>query len=419
MSAAPTPIEELIPKTPAALSSILARAMAKDPADRYQSAIEMAQALAAARQSISPVLDAATLSLRTSTAPSPPPTALRTSQIQGMIADEVAKRQKRGTWRRVGLATVAVGATVLYLKPWDRSPAGDADTGAQTAITAPPTNPSDQTQAPPPDTTPSTVAASSRGNSGAPGEGRQTTPASGGSTGRQTSGERTTQPPPTQLPPPRDAAAEAAAQQAAALMTTARGFATDARRNAQTAGATATDLSDGDRAVGRAEGFARDGRNADAAQQYQSATQAFNDAANTARNRAAEAARAQANVPPPRTDSVVPPPAPVDQRPRIQQVIDSYSRAIAAEDTTGILRVFPAIPDGTRRAFIALFGVADRLRSTYTVRDITISGTTATASFSGVYEFYNSSTRRDDTQRFQGTIRLARDGDTWRITGVQ
>jgi serine/threonine-protein kinase len=114
MSTEPPSISEVMPKAPVGLDAVIRKALAKDPAARYDSAVSMSKALAGVRQGISPMMDAATLSLRTSHSPGgpPPATALRTSQIQGMIATEVARRQKRTTWTAIGGASAAVLATV-------------------------------------------------------------------------------------------------------------------------------------------------------------------------------------------------------------------------------------------------------------------------------------------------------------------
>lgn len=424
MSADPPPISDFIQKVPAALTNVLTRAMAKDPAQRYPSAVEMSQALVAARQAISPALDAATLTLRASSAPMPgPATALRTSQIQSMIEDEVAKRQKRTTWRMLGLTAIAVGATLFYLKPWQTSVIGDVDTSSlQTPLSTPPAG--DGAAPPTVDSNTIPAVADADGTTGSTGATQQTTPTRTGTQAGQVAAERATTPPAETRTQTRDAAAEASARaaEAARVLAPVRSLATEARRSAESAGATVAELASGQNAFSRAESFAQQGRTGEASEQYTAATRAWNDAANAARQRAADAARQQqANVvPPTRAESVVPPPAaPVDHRPAIQQVIEAYTRAIAAEDLAAIRRVYPAITREQQDGFDRLFAIASELRASYVPRSITINGETATVPFDGEYAFHNSSTRRDVTQRVQGTITLTRDGDVWRITRVQ
>jgi ketosteroid isomerase-like protein len=328
-----------------------------------------------------------------------------------MIAAEVAKRQRRGSLRLLGLVGAAALAALVYFKPWDT---GTATTGADNSVlTLPAPGPTGSATGPPVDSSvDARVAANPPAPPGAGGD-RSTSTARGANSGRQGTGRAATPPP---VPPTRDAAAEAAAL--AATLAPTRGQAIEARRNAQAANATTAELTEGESAFTRAESHLRAGRGPDASRDYIAATNAWNNAAYAARQRA-EAARQAAATPPTRTDTVgrTPPPPPADPRPLIEQVIEAYRAAIQAEDIAAIRRVFPSIPDDQRQGFARLFEFASQLRATYTVRDITISGASATASFNGEYVYRNSSTRRDETQRFQGTLTLARDGDTWRITG--
>lgn len=109
----PVPPIEINPKLPSALNQIILCAMAKDPADRFQSADEMRSAIRSLQQPPQPVVPAAAVAIaevsrpvaaeQASAAPIPPP---------------AAPKGHRGLWIAIGsLATVAALAALAALLP--------------------------------------------------------------------------------------------------------------------------------------------------------------------------------------------------------------------------------------------------------------------------------------------------------------
>jgi serine/threonine-protein kinase len=424
MSAEPPSLSEFVPNAPAALGDVLATAMAKDPAQRFSSAVEMSKALAAARQRISPSLDAATITIRTSHVPSlpPPATALRSSQIQGMIAAEVAKRQKRTSWRLAGGGAV-LALALLYLQPWSvdrdaalappvtpgmspvptgdaRSGAGDepAPAGSQTDAGGEGNAVSSATSATAPA---SSSTAATRGEAG----GRQNISGRAGA-------------PPTQsaLPPP-------ARTQSDHLIQSVRATALNARRSAAEQGATDADLGRGDSVLRLADALIREGRSVDAGTELAAASVLWSEAARTARGRAA--ARQQsapppvAAAPPPIvSETTARPPVTANPRPEIERAIAAYAAALESRDVPAIRRAYPGITTQQQRAWEGFFPTVRSLRATHAITALSVSGQTASATISAEHETVNTS-GRSETQRFSYQATLTRDGDTWRITVVR
>jgi serine/threonine-protein kinase len=69
----PTPISQLMPGLPPALDRIVRKSLAKDPADRYHNALEMANELTHVRAQLSGAPYPATISLETEAVPAPKP----------------------------------------------------------------------------------------------------------------------------------------------------------------------------------------------------------------------------------------------------------------------------------------------------------------------------------------------------------
>jgi eukaryotic-like serine/threonine-protein kinase len=110
---APVPPIEINPALPPALNQIILRAMAKEPADRFQSADEMRSAIRSLHQPEQPVV---------------PPAAIAAAEVSGPVAAEqpraatapapAAPKSRRSLWIAMGsLATVAALAVLAALLP--------------------------------------------------------------------------------------------------------------------------------------------------------------------------------------------------------------------------------------------------------------------------------------------------------------
>ncbi|BBZ19841.1 serine/threonine-protein kinase [Mycolicibacterium gadium] len=147
LTASPPRVTERVPELPPAIDAVIAKAMAKDPTQRYQTGGELAQAAAAA-------LDDSTVQLRATPAPPPapaewapppptgaqpagppgyfnptgPPNAAITYPSGWQIAENQPgqaggpKRRRTGTLIAAGLAAVVLVAGVIGVALWNRGP---------------------------------------------------------------------------------------------------------------------------------------------------------------------------------------------------------------------------------------------------------------------------------------------------------
>ncbi len=193
-----------------------------------------------------------------------------------------------------------------------------------------------------------------------------------------------------------------------------------ARDRALTAGAVSADLSYGDQLYTQAQQLQRSGNRTDAFARAQLALGVFNAAEAAAQRRAVAQRSADTPVRPVQRDTAVtPPPAPVDQKPQIRDVLAAFGRAFEAQDTARLRRVFPDMPRDLAQAWQALFDKARDVRADLPPADIQVSGDQAEARVNGTLSYVEegSGSRKSTPLRF--TAELTRRGSAWIITSVQ
>jgi eukaryotic-like serine/threonine-protein kinase len=377
LSEAPMSLDIAAPGLPPRLNEIVMRALAKDPEQRYPTALDMANDLLAVRQSLDSRSSApGTISLRATIEQ-----ALderRTSQFRQV-------RRRRFAYSGAGIAAAAV----LVFAGWfvARRGMGPGDTTTLAAKSAPPTiAPGSATATPvvpdsaraqarqqPRDTDPKPPAASdprksavSQSGKAVPGTGRvapraQSEPASARAT---TSSANS---PPTVPPKP----PAAGSSQSAASVTAG---------TVPSSGAPVTTLQT-----------------------------------------PPPAAAAPSKPIPSSPTQVVAAPPPVSSAANasaeIGNVIDAYARAIESRDMAELRRVYGTITSDQASAFSEFFKSTRELRAALAIKSLQVDGSRATARVAGTYEFTTSAGRQQQTVAFEADLR--HDTGAWKLVAVR
>ena len=134
----PKPVSELVPGLPPALDRIVAKAMAKEPSDRYATALEMANDLSNVRSKLS--------------GPSYPASVSLSASVSGAI--EQARKKSRNRSRNFAFAGAGAVFAAAVLVAWSQlgKPSAPSSPAVnQTALaTNPSATPTENTSAPPP-----------------------------------------------------------------------------------------------------------------------------------------------------------------------------------------------------------------------------------------------------------------------------
>jgi serine/threonine protein kinase len=350
------PIRELRPELPATLERIVNKAMAKDTAERYATALEMADELTAVRSKLSGGSYPDTVSLRHSVEH-----AISQSKQESHL-DSATNRALLGGSVLVAIAAAVVAWTQLSRSRPER-PAG-ADTSTVAIATAPGvTAPPAVTSAPTASTVPEApVAAKARVDDVAPAgstsaarkqekpaatsrsQTRVETPARAQAKAVQTPPVSTptvaSAPPPAQQPAPQPAVKEEVVAQRPPVVP-------------------------------------------------------------------AETAKPTPEGPPPA-------PTAADLAP----TFEAYARAIESRDVAAIRRVYPGLTAEQQRGFEQFFQSARRINVTFRVANVEGSGATADARLSGTYE-YESSSGKMERQPVSFAATLRREGAGWRLVSLR
>jgi eukaryotic-like serine/threonine-protein kinase len=120
LSEPPPPLSQFRPDVHPALEAVVMAALAKDPAQRWQSAEELAQGLEAARSQIEAGIDGAEglAAVAPVALPAPPPETIPAANGDGAtppVAGPPRRRRRRWPWFTLGLLALALAGFLLYL----------------------------------------------------------------------------------------------------------------------------------------------------------------------------------------------------------------------------------------------------------------------------------------------------------------
>src|SRR5438876_748868 len=220
-------------------------------------------------------------------------------------------------------------------------------------------------------------------------------------------------------PPPASPSAAAAAPDSAArakqredsLVRSLQATAVAAMRRALEAGASPADMAKGDTAFKGAESLAAHRQVSEAMVQLATAASLWAEAEQHARSRAAgnaghEPALEQAH------------PAP-DPRAQIESVIGDYARALESLDLAQVRRVYPGLTAAQQRGWKQFFESVRRLKAGLTVAAVNVTGGTAEAIVSGVYDYENATTGRAERRPVTFRAILVAEPGGWRLSVIR
>jgi serine/threonine-protein kinase len=414
VSSWPPALATMAPGVPSSIEAIVMRALAKEPGDRWASAVEMANALTEARAS----LDRHSAERKAM--------SLRSSIESGLSRRRTKKLPVYKTQPRLllgiggGLAAVALAIAVyLLVRPAKHpSPEVAAQTAAVASPTPSPTNPSASSTAAPPTqvaatpVTPPTVASKS------------------GPSSRETKA-------------PTKSAAELTAEDLS-LLRSLQISAAEARRRASIAGATPEQLKAGDDHSAAAIAATRQGKISEAASHLTQATTVWTNAEREAQNAAAAAKTRIAEAPPKREPTVPPPttvtqsaPAatPIPTQPaapaaapapkvvanpstEIEAVVAAYARAIESRDIAEVRRTYPGATQAQLSGFEAFFKSTRSIRANISVGNLDVRSDVADARLTGAYD-YVTNTGKNEREPLNIQASFRKDASGWKLTSVR
>ncbi len=402
----PRPVAELRPDCPPNLAAGVMRMLEKDPAQRWPSMDDIVAVCG--RPSLrhdDPVRgemitlakagpgSALMAELKTPTSP----IVLSKPQAHAAAATVPPARAGSRLWWGVGgLSGLAIAAALWWLAPWR---------GWQTThapVSASPRDTARVSQAPPApvDTAPVRgvpVPAPTRA-------------------ARRPARERVPSAPPAAVA--ESATRTVVAQRNDSVLRSLRARATAAMSRAVEAGATPAELAKGDTVFKGADSLAAQSRWPEAMVQLATAASLWADAERQSRARAARDTQPRRAAEQPAAPAAVAP-APVDPRPDIQKVIDDYARALESRDVGQVRRAYPGLTSAQQQSWQDFFASVRNLKAGLTVTAVHLSGLTAEAIVSGVYEYDNATTGRAERRPVTFRAVLAVDSSGWRLTTIR
>ncbi len=411
----PRPLLEAAPRTPPALAAILQRSLTKNVADRYQSAVEMANDLNVVRTKLTNSSEqpeslslSATLARQARSDVALPPPAASTAP---------ATRPARGRTVAIAAASVLAISATTWVSIQRSSAKSSGAIGSTAAVE------------------------SSTTSQGAP-------PAVGSSSLTAPAGA---------IALLRDSvvALPATASREASIVRLVRTSTIAGRLQAAQGGAPKVQLDRGDVEVRRADALAAQGRNAEAVQALNAALAIWREAERSVANSRDVRTQPDTHVAPsvpvqatPLTSPVAPPAAPPQEPARrepepvalpvvksapppvvespasvgaevqVAQLITDYARAIESRDITRVREVYPAITAEQSQRFTQFFGAVRSLRASFAAAPPDIAGNIGSTRVNGSYEFVDQS-GKSQRQAVSFTASFRRDGERWHIAGVR
>ena len=366
----PRPLDEVRPGLPTSLNAIIQKAMAKDPAERYPSALDMANAIIAVRAELSGNAFASTASL----------TASAVNVVQAHAPKPVPVANERQIpWKPVaaaaaGLAILLVG-WLAFARPSDASRTVAAATPDSSSVTVPVVQSGVAAPVVETTTTP-------------PAEAVPTMPKK----------EIETAP----KPPPSSEKKKAAERKRDEPKRTTKPVAKPVAPTRSTATSTTTSRPP-------------------AQTQTQPPPQSIAlptpqvVAPSVQENRPRIVVAPPPPPPPVRTPDPEPRPAP---REEISTTVQSYARAIESRDIGAVRRAYPGITSDQARGFEQFFQSARSINVTFSVTGVEVNGNNADARLVGTYQ-YVTSDGKSERQPVSFSASLRYDGSSWRLTSVR
>jgi serine/threonine protein kinase len=406
VSSSPPDITTISSSLPASLNTIVMRALAKEPADRYSNSTDMANALTEVRASLD----------RESTRP-------KAASLQSAIATGLSTRATRKlpaykTKPTLVLAGGAAGVVVIA--------------GLVYALGF---RPGRSTSTTPPVTTPSGTSAPSVAQPPAATAPVAPPPSAPVATA--------TVPAKPQTKTPAASVASGPTADELSLLKSLQTSAADERRRATDAGASAEQLRAGDDHIAAAGIATRQGKISDAAAHLNQASTAWSTAERDARNSAAAAAAAKIRMADASPPKVVPPPAPVTQAApvaaapqpvaapsqpapkvtanpsvEIESVVAAYARAIESRDVNEVRRAYPGATQTQLNGFDDFFKTLRSMRVGLSVGSLEVRGDAADAKLTGAYD-YVTNAGKTERQPVSVQASFRHDAGGWKLTSVR
>jgi len=390
----PRPVTELRPDCPPNLAAGVMQMLEKEPDDRWPTMDDVvavcgrpslrhddpirSEMVTLAKAGVQAQLLAG---LKTPTSP------IALAKAPTRTVPTATRRASRLWW---GLGVLGIAAALWWAAPWrllrtPPAPAGDALPAPSAAL---PVAAETAAVRPPPDST---------------------------ARGRATRTASRRPGPTTQASAPARAAADsilraATARQEDSLVRSLRTTALAAMQRAVGAGATPAELARGDTVLRGGESLAGAGRLSEAMVQFVTAASLWSEAERLSRARVPREAAPSAAAP------VSPP---VDPRGPIELVISEYARALESRDLGQVRRAYPGLTAAQQQGWQDLFKSVRRLKASLTVTALNVSGGSAEATVSGVYEYENATTGRTDRRPATFRATLVADAAGWRLSAIR